>query len=488
SSGYAYVISQPSWRSTPGRPAASRSIANVEPAWPPPRIQADSPDTGSGTPNARVVRSSNDGASSLRPSASRSVTVASIRSSVASVWPSGVASAMLSVAGACCQSKLPASASLPWCADSRPATRNGESAIGFSPVSTRARPAQPATKSTVTHASAATPIRGTRLTACTRRTGRPSRREALDRFQEDRVVRCRLELRAPHVARASLLALRPQHFAQVSGDLGIGAAGERALQEGDRVVEAAHPEQRPAHAVEDERVVWRDLERALDQRVALVEALRAVDERVAERVERLRVVGLQLDEALQLRLGLVDLVELLGDHRIVVQELRRIGMLGERLRQHRVGARVVVRVAQDLRLGLPHLDALVDRHRRQVVEVFARAGEVALLRHHHADPELRDPVALALGYRLVARDRLVVVLLLFRDLSEVELDDAVFAVVRGLELVEHALGAWPVLHLERQRADRERVLALVGIVVREPLEDRAPRPGACPRRRAARAR
>ena len=60
---------------------------------------------------------------------------------------------------------------------------------------------------------------------------------------------------------------------------------------------AAEPEQRPAHAVEDERVVGRELVRALDQREAFVGARRAVDERVAERVQRLRVVGLQLDDA-----------------------------------------------------------------------------------------------------------------------------------------------------------------------------------------------
>ena len=53
-----------------------------------------------------------------------------------------------------------------------------------------------------------------------------------------------------------------------------------------------------------------------------LDARRAVDERVAQRVERLRVVGLQLDHAAQARLGVVDAVELLGDHRGVVEEVR----------------------------------------------------------------------------------------------------------------------------------------------------------------------
>ena len=102
----------------------------------------------------------------------------------------------------------------------------------------------------------------------------------------------------------------------------------------------------------------------LDQREALRRARRAVDERVAERVERLRVVGLQLDELAQARFGFVDAVELLGDHRGVVEEVGRLRELHQRLRQHRVRAGVVVRVAQQLRLGLPHLDALRRSSRR----------------------------------------------------------------------------------------------------------------------------
>ena len=63
------------------------------------------------------------------------------------------------------------------------------------------------------------------------------------------------------------------------------------------------------------------------------------------------------------------LVELLGDHRGVVEQVGRVRMLVERLRQHRVRAGVVAGVAQQLRLGLPHLDALLDRDRRQVGEI-----------------------------------------------------------------------------------------------------------------------
>ncbi len=95
----------------------------------------------------------------------------------------------------------------------------------------------------------------------------------------------------------------------------------------------------------------RKLVRALDQREAFVGARRAIDERVAERVQRLRVVGLQLDEPLQPRFGFVDLVELLGDHREVVDQVRRVRMVLQPLREHAVRAGVVARFAQHLRLA-----------------------------------------------------------------------------------------------------------------------------------------
>jgi len=56
----------------------------------------------------------------------------------------------------------------------------------------------------------------------------------------------------------------------VSGDLRVGADRERALQVPERLVELAPAVLDPAEAVEDERVVRRELERLLDERVGFL--------------------------------------------------------------------------------------------------------------------------------------------------------------------------------------------------------------------------
>ena len=68
-----------------------------------------------------------------------------------------------------------------------------------------------------------------------------------------------LELRLPDFLRARALALRPQHFAEMRGDFRVGPLGQRAPEVLLRVVEVSQPELRPAHAVEDERIVGREL-------------------------------------------------------------------------------------------------------------------------------------------------------------------------------------------------------------------------------------
>ena len=64
--------------------------------------------------------------------------------------------------------------------------------------------------------------------------------------------------------------------------------------------------------------------------------------------------------------------------------------------------RVVVRIAEELRLGLAHLHALLDRDRGKVGEPAPRLGALALLAQHRADAQLREPAALAVGDGLVA--------------------------------------------------------------------------------------
>ncbi len=113
--------------------------------------------------------------------------------------------------------------------------------------------------------------------------------------------------------------------------------------------ERAHPVLRPADAVEDERIVRRERQRALDQRETLGDARRPVDERVAQRVQRMRIGGPELDQARELRLDDVQPVELFGHHRDVVEEIGIVGILVQRARQDRVGRLVVAGIAQELR-------------------------------------------------------------------------------------------------------------------------------------------
>ena len=118
-------------------------------------------------------------------------------------------------------------------------------------------------------------------------------------------------------------------------------------------------------------------------------------------------------------------------------------MLAERLRQHRERAGVVAGVAQQLRLGLANLDLLLEGHHRQVAQVLARLVHAFLLAHHRGDAQLPLPRALAFGQRAVALDREVEASGFLGDLREIELDDAVLAVVRALEIEQQLLGASP---------------------------------------------
>ncbi len=199
--------------------------------------------------------------------------------------------------------------------------------------------------------------------------------------------------------------------------------------------------------------------RALDQREPLVDPRRAVDDRVAERIQRLRVVRLQLDEPLEPRLRLVHLVELFRDHREVVDQIRCVGMIFEALRQHAIRAGIVASVAQHLRLSLPYLDPLLLRDGGQVREPALRLVDAAELPVHRADAQLREPCAIAFGHRAIGFDRLRVLLRILGDLREVEVDRARLAIVDALEIAQQPLGFGVVLHLQRDRGHREFEIA-----------------------------
>ena len=84
------------------------------------------------------------------------------------------------------------------------------------------------------------------------------------------------------------------------GDLRIGSLLHRVAQRLLCLVELAQAELRPADAVEDEGIVGRKREGALDERVSLGNTRRPVDERIAERIERLRTRRLELHQTRKL--------------------------------------------------------------------------------------------------------------------------------------------------------------------------------------------
>jgi len=116
------------------------------------------------------------------------------------------------------------------------------------------------------------------------------------------VFRCRglSFLASPQTRSASeRSAQRPEHFAEVGGDLWIGTPRVGAPQVGERILEPAPPVQHPAHAVDDERIFGGELERLLDQVLRLGQALVAVGEGITERVVGVRILGPYLDQLAQ---------------------------------------------------------------------------------------------------------------------------------------------------------------------------------------------
>ncbi len=86
------------------------------------------------------------------------------------------------------------------------------------------------------------------------------------------------------------------------GNFRIRLFGERAAQEFLRVVEIAEPEVSPTHAVQDKWILWGKRQRLLDQFEAFRRTRRSIDERIAQRIECLRIVGLELDQSAEARL------------------------------------------------------------------------------------------------------------------------------------------------------------------------------------------
>src|SRR5581483_1345398 len=157
---------------------------------------------------------------------------------------------------------------------------------------------------------------------------------------------------APDALRLVARALRPQHFAEMGGDFGVLPLLEGAAQITHALLELAEPVFRPAHAVENEGVVGRELQRLLDVIARFAQSIGAVRKRVAEGIPSLRVVRLERDELAQTALRHVEAVELFRRERNVVEQVRLVGLALERLPEHLVGFLVTLDLAQHLRFGL----------------------------------------------------------------------------------------------------------------------------------------
>ena len=117
------------------------------------------------------------------------------------------------------------------------------------------------------------------------------------------MVRMLLEGRLPDRPRLILAAHGPQHLTQVGGDLPVlhRARGLGQILQGDlRVTE---PVVDPADAVQDRRLVRLDPVGALDVAQGLLIAIGAIGQGVTERIERIGVVRIALDDLPQVALG-----------------------------------------------------------------------------------------------------------------------------------------------------------------------------------------
>ena len=295
-----------------------------------PCTQAARPSIGRRKPSTRSVSDSLSAARYSRPSAVLSTTASPWRRIWATPCPVGVLISSSSPPAAWRQAMLPVKASLAVRAARRPASEKSSGPSG-------------GLISTCAHAASERRKKQRRLPA--------SLAQPLDGLLQGFVLGTGLERLVPDAPRLVALAEHPQDFAEVRADLGVGAPAVGAAQLARGAFQVALAVKHPAQAVDDEVVLGRELERLLDQLARLGQARIALGERVAERVVGVRVVGLDPDQLAQVRLEQVEALELLRGEREVVEQLGLLGLLAERVAQQREGVRVLVRVAQQLRLG-----------------------------------------------------------------------------------------------------------------------------------------
>src|SRR6266581_9178479 len=313
---------QPSCRRSRPRSGSPR-ISEGRPGLERACTQSESPASGRRQPSACSVRLSASPArySLLSPVERRNWSRSRLMRAIP--CPRGEVRSSSSASSECRQKIRPLAASFPWRIATRPESSKPPGGSGTS--------GSPAHAPRNTAAAKPGAKRTTKSWQAVKNDSDLSVLQALDGVDECFVVGVRAVRVVPDPLGLVALAQRPEHFAEVSGDLGIGSAGERAAQVTERVLEVAHPVQYPAHAVDDERIVGSELQRALDQLARLGQPLVALGERIAERVVGVRVLGPDLDQLTKRSLENVDPLDFLGEHGVVVEQLGIVRKAIERL-------------------------------------------------------------------------------------------------------------------------------------------------------------
>ena len=253
-------------------------------------------------------------------------------------------------------------------------------------------------------------------------------------------------------------------------DFGVRALRVGALQEGQRAFEVALPVRHPGHAVENERVVGRQLECFFDQLTRFRQPHVAVRVGVAERVVRLRALWLQFDQLAQAGFHEFQAVKAFGQQGSLIEQFRLLGLFAEFVVQQGKCRLGLLRVSQQGRFGDRQLDAQLRVTVRRSTEFISRLVELALPGEDGGSANLRRKVVLARANLLIIGQRLVVAPAFFGHLAKVVVGRALVRDVECDQVLELRLGEHRVVFLEGKDGDREDHVRVVRIGQQQLLE------------------
>ena len=165
----------------------------------------------------------------------------------------------------------------------------------------------------------------------------------------------------------------------MGADFGVRPGCVGLAQELGGIVQPPLAEGHPAQAVGDEGVGGLELRGFFDQGAGFVQLHLAIGQAVAQRVVGVGVVRGEFDHAAQQALHVLEALELLGQHGLVVLQLVVVGEAGAGLFQHLVGLGQLAQVAQQLHLGLGLGDGVAGFGLGQAAQQGAGVGHLALL-------------------------------------------------------------------------------------------------------------